>query len=142
MLAKSELRSASPVTLSATVPPCHASVTGLLPTARPGGATVRQAMRVAIVSHRSSATNLALATRSWNGVQPELLSPRQALLRLGRGDRALARLDVRDDLDGIEEGLWAERLRRHHRCVDRRPSRRTGPRGRRNLDSPRADRTD
>src|SRR5436305_10945421 len=68
-------------------------------------------MRVAIVSHRSSATNLALATRSWNGVQPELLSPREALLRLGGGDRALARLDVRDDLDGIEEGLWApERL--------------------------------
>lgn len=68
-------------------------------------------MRVAIVSHRSSATNLALAARSWNGVQPELLSPREALLRLGRGDRALARLDVRDDLDGIEEGLWAlERL--------------------------------
>jgi RimK family alpha-L-glutamate ligase len=68
-------------------------------------------MRVAIVSHRSSATNLALATRSWHGVQPELLSPREALLRLGRGDRALARLDVRDDLDGIEEGLWAlERL--------------------------------
>src|SRR5207253_3837891 len=50
-------------------------------------------------------------TRSWNGVQPELLSPREALLRLGDGDRALARLDVRDDLDGIEEGLWAlERL--------------------------------
>jgi len=68
-------------------------------------------MRVAIVSHRSSETNLALATRRWNGVQPELLSPREALLRLGRGDRALARLDVRDDLDGIEEGLWAlERL--------------------------------
>jgi len=68
-------------------------------------------MRVAIVSHRSSETNLALATRRWNGVRPELLSPREALLRLGRGDRALARLDVRDDLDGIEEGLWAlERL--------------------------------
>jgi RimK family alpha-L-glutamate ligase len=68
-------------------------------------------MRIAIVSHRSSETNLALATRRWSGIQPELLSPRQALLKLGRGDRALARLDVRDDLDGIEEGLWAlERL--------------------------------
>jgi RimK family alpha-L-glutamate ligase len=68
-------------------------------------------MKVAVVSHRSSATNLALSTRRWEGVQPELLSPPQALLRLGSGDLALARLDVRDDLDGIEEGLWAlERL--------------------------------
>ena len=68
-------------------------------------------MRVAIVSHRSTATNLALATRTWDGSRAELFSPREALLRLGPGDRALARLDVRDDLGGIEEGLWAlERL--------------------------------
>jgi RimK family alpha-L-glutamate ligase len=68
-------------------------------------------MRVAIVSHRTSATNLALAAHGWNGIAAELMSPREALLTLGRGDVALGRLDVRDELDGVEEGLWAlERL--------------------------------
>ena len=39
------------------------------------------------------------------------MSPRQALLTLGRGDVALARVDVSESLDGPEEGLWAlERL--------------------------------
>ncbi len=64
-------------------------------------------MRVAIVGHRSSATNLALTARSWNGRPAELLAPHEALLRLGPGDLALSRLDVRDDLDGVEEGLWS-----------------------------------
>jgi RimK family alpha-L-glutamate ligase len=68
-------------------------------------------MRVAIVAHRPSATNLALARRGWNGAPVGLLSPREALLALGRGDLAVGRLDVREDLDGVEEGLWAlERL--------------------------------
>jgi RimK family alpha-L-glutamate ligase len=62
-------------------------------------------MRVAIVSHRPSATNLALAASGWNGVPAELMSPREALLTLGRGDVALARLDVSEELDGVEEGL-------------------------------------
>ena len=64
-------------------------------------------MRVAIVSHRPSATNLGLVARGWNGIGVELMSPRQALLTLGRGDLALARLDVSEELDGVEEGLWA-----------------------------------
>jgi len=64
-------------------------------------------MRVAIVSHRPSATNLGLVARGWNGIAAELMSPREALLTLGRGDIALGRLDVRDELDGVEEGLWA-----------------------------------
>jgi RimK family alpha-L-glutamate ligase len=64
-------------------------------------------VRVAIVGHRSSETNLALAARCWNGSAAEFLSPREALLRLGPGDVALSRLDVRDDLDGVEEGLWS-----------------------------------
>jgi len=69
------------------------------------------AMRVAIVSHRTSATNLGLAAHGWNGIATELMSPREALLTLGRGDVALGRLDVRDEVDGVEEGLWAlERL--------------------------------
>jgi RimK family alpha-L-glutamate ligase len=68
-------------------------------------------MRVALIAHRPSPTSLALAARTWNGLPIEVLSPRDALLRLGRGDVALVRLDVRDDLGGVEEGLSAvERL--------------------------------
>lgn len=62
-------------------------------------------MRVAIVAHHSTPTNLALAARSWNGHPAELLTPQEALLKLGHGDLALGRLDVREDLGGIEEGL-------------------------------------
>jgi RimK family alpha-L-glutamate ligase len=76
------------------------------------GLRLLKAMRVAIVSHRPSATNLGLAACGWNGVAAELTSPREALLTLGRGDIALGRLDVHEELDGVEEGLWAlERLR-------------------------------
>jgi RimK family alpha-L-glutamate ligase len=68
-------------------------------------------MRFAVVAHTAGPTNLALAAGGWNGVPGELLSPREALLTLGRGDVALARLDVRKSLDGVEDGLWAlERL--------------------------------
>jgi hypothetical protein len=68
-------------------------------------------MRFAIVGNSPSLTNLALAALGWNGVPGEFLSPREALLTLGSGDVALARLDVREELDGIEDGLWAlERL--------------------------------
>jgi RimK family alpha-L-glutamate ligase len=68
-------------------------------------------MRAAIVTHRPSATNLALAACGWDGVPVELLSPREALLTLGPGDIALGRLDVSSGLDGVEDGLWAlERL--------------------------------
>lgn len=62
-------------------------------------------MRVAIVAHHSTPTNLALAARSWNGHPAELLTPQDALLKLGPGDVALVRLDVREDLGGVEEGL-------------------------------------
>ena len=37
-------------------------------------------MRFAVGAHSSSATNLALAARGWNGVQGEVLTPREALL--------------------------------------------------------------
>ncbi|MGB2874079.1 MAG: RimK family alpha-L-glutamate ligase [Gaiellaceae bacterium] len=68
-------------------------------------------MRAAVVAHSPSRTNVALAAFGWNGVPSELVSPREALLTLGPGDLALARLDVRADLDGVEEGLWSlERL--------------------------------
>jgi RimK family alpha-L-glutamate ligase len=68
-------------------------------------------MRFAIVAHGPSLTNLALAGHGWNGIPGDLLSPREALMTLDRGDVALARLDVREQLDGVEDGLWAlERL--------------------------------
>jgi RimK family alpha-L-glutamate ligase len=68
-------------------------------------------MRVAVVAHRASQTNVSLAARTWGGLPVELLAPREALLALRPGDSALARLDVRDDLAGAEEGLTTlERL--------------------------------
>ena len=62
-------------------------------------------MKFAVVAHRRSATNEALvaAARAW-GVDAELLAPHRALSRLEPGDVALARLDVRAELDGIERG--------------------------------------
>jgi tetrahydromethanopterin:alpha-L-glutamate ligase len=41
----------------------------------------------------------------WPGASSCLLSPAQALAQLGPGDVALARLDVRQTLDGVEHGL-------------------------------------
>ena len=62
-------------------------------------------MKFAVVAHRRSATNNALVTaaRSW-GLEAELLDPHKALSLLEPGDLALARLDVREGLDGIERG--------------------------------------
>lgn len=56
----------------------------------------------AIVAHRVTPTNTRLGS---------VLTPAQALTRLGPGDIALGRLDVLATLDGVEPGLWAlERL--------------------------------
>jgi [lysine-biosynthesis-protein LysW]--L-2-aminoadipate ligase len=62
-------------------------------------------MKFAVVAHRRSATNDALvaAARAW-GLDSELLDPHRALTVLEPGDVALARLDVREELDGIERG--------------------------------------
>jgi [lysine-biosynthesis-protein LysW]--L-2-aminoadipate ligase len=62
-------------------------------------------MKFAVVAHRRSATNEALvaAARDW-GLDAELLDPHTALTSLEAGDVALARLDVREGLDGIERG--------------------------------------
>jgi RimK family alpha-L-glutamate ligase len=62
-------------------------------------------MKFAVVAHRRSATNEALvaAARAW-GLYSELLDPHTALTSLEPGDVALARLDVREGLDGIERG--------------------------------------
>ncbi len=62
-------------------------------------------MKFAVVAHRRSATNAALvaAAVGW-GLEAEILDPRRALTLLEPGDLALARLDVRAELDGIERG--------------------------------------
>jgi [lysine-biosynthesis-protein LysW]---L-2-aminoadipate ligase len=62
-------------------------------------------MKFAVVAHRHSATNAALvaAARALD-LDSELLDPRVALTSLEPGDVALARLDVREGLDGIERG--------------------------------------
>jgi RimK family alpha-L-glutamate ligase len=52
----------------------------------------------AVVAHRATPTNTRLGS---------VLTPAQALVRLGRGDVALGRLDVLPSLDGVEPGLWA-----------------------------------
>jgi RimK family alpha-L-glutamate ligase len=62
-------------------------------------------MKFAVVAHRRSATNDALvAAARALGFDSELLEPHRALTSLERGDVALARLDVREGLDGIERG--------------------------------------
>jgi RimK family alpha-L-glutamate ligase len=62
-------------------------------------------MKFAVVAHRRSATNNALvaAAQAW-GLDSGLVDPHRALSLLEAGDIALARLDVREGLDGIERG--------------------------------------
>src|SRR5436853_2476211 len=64
-------------------------------------------MTFAVVAQRPTPTNLALASCAVPGVESLLLTPAQALARLGPGDVALGRLDVLHSLDGIEPGAWA-----------------------------------
>jgi [lysine-biosynthesis-protein LysW]---L-2-aminoadipate ligase len=59
---------------------------------------------LAVVAHRRHGTNARLAEHG-----AVLLSPRAALRTLTVGDVAVARLDVRRTLDGIEPGLWTLR---------------------------------
>jgi glutathione synthase/RimK-type ligase-like ATP-grasp enzyme len=62
-------------------------------------------VKFAVVAHRHSATNDALvaAAAAW-GLEAAVVDPRRALALLEPGDIALARLDVREQLDGIERG--------------------------------------
>src|SRR3954471_9498851 len=63
-------------------------------------------MRLAIVAHRNSETNEALVAAGASlGIHTMRLTPREALYSLRPGDVALGRLDVRETLDGIEDGL-------------------------------------
>ncbi len=61
-------------------------------------------MKLAILAHRHTATNAALAQAAPPG-DVCVLAPADALLRLRVGDVALGRLDVMETLDGIEPGL-------------------------------------
>jgi RimK family alpha-L-glutamate ligase len=62
-------------------------------------------MQFAVVAHRLSETNDALAGAAASlGLPATVLSPRDALRTLEPGDIALGRLDVRDELDGVERG--------------------------------------
>jgi RimK family alpha-L-glutamate ligase len=62
-------------------------------------------MKFVVVAHRRSETNHALAGAAASlGLPASVLSPRDALRTLEPGDVALGRLDVRDELDGIESG--------------------------------------
>ena len=62
-------------------------------------------MRFAVVAHRCSETNSALAAAAESlGVAAAVLSPRDALRILEPGAVALGRLDVRGELDGMESG--------------------------------------
>jgi RimK family alpha-L-glutamate ligase len=60
----------------------------------------------ALVAHHQSWTNAALVARPWPSHSSGRLSPYEALDRLGPGDVALGRLDLRTTMDGVEDGLW------------------------------------
>jgi [lysine-biosynthesis-protein LysW]--L-2-aminoadipate ligase len=69
-------------------------------------------MRFVVIAHRCTDTNEALAAAAESlGIAAAVLSPRDALRILEPGDVALGRLDVRESLDGIENGsVELERL--------------------------------
>lgn len=62
-------------------------------------------MRFALIAHQASETNAALVAAGWPGAESLLLTPAQAVDLLEAGDVALARLDVRSGLDGVERGF-------------------------------------
>ncbi len=85
-------------------PESHQPLTTPTPTAAACGRTVR-GVRIGIVSHHASRTNVELAAAAPTGVQAFVITPEDALRRLRPGDVALGRLDVLPSFDGVEEGL-------------------------------------
>lgn len=63
-------------------------------------------MRVGVIGGPRNQTN-PLLVEAWAaaGIDARLLSPEEAGCRLGAGDVALVRVDVRESLDGVEPGL-------------------------------------
>lgn len=64
-------------------------------------------VRIAIVSGRRSATDEELASVRARGLEVVHLTPTGAAGELTAADVALGRLDVRPELDGVEDGLWS-----------------------------------
>src|SRR6266567_2371676 len=62
-------------------------------------------MRLGIVAHRASETNLALAAAAPPGFHASVMDPNTALEQLEPVAAALGRLDVLGTVDGIEPGL-------------------------------------
>jgi RimK family alpha-L-glutamate ligase len=59
---------------------------------------------LAIVAHRMTWTTAGLVAAGWPASIAVRRSPEEAVARLGPGDVALARLDVRETVDGVEPG--------------------------------------
>jgi RimK family alpha-L-glutamate ligase len=64
-------------------------------------------MRIALVSHTPSATDVQLASVRVRGLELVASTPARPASTLTRGDVAVGRLDVRATLDGVQDGLWA-----------------------------------
>jgi RimK family alpha-L-glutamate ligase len=64
-----------------------------------------RAMALAVIAHSATLTNRSLVQAAWGQEPARLLTPVDADRLLDAGDVALARLDVRTALDGVEPGL-------------------------------------
>jgi len=64
-------------------------------------------MRIAIVSGAPSPTDRELASVRARGLEVVHLTPGEAVGSLAPGDVVLGRLDVRPELDGVDDGLWS-----------------------------------
>jgi RimK family alpha-L-glutamate ligase len=67
-------------------------------------------VRIAIIAHTASRTNLGLASAAPPGLHAVVVDPDGAVKELRRGSAALGRLDVLHTVDGIEPGLGALEL--------------------------------
>lgn len=64
-------------------------------------------MRIAIVSGTPSSTDQELVAVRARGLEVVHVTPAEAVRSLAPTDVALGRLDVRPELDGVEDGLWS-----------------------------------